>query len=79
MVHIIELIRPDDPWQWAFYENECLRGSWSERELQRLYVSRYLVALPKPNEIQQLIERDRALWDQHGGRNRPQLHDPSKW
>lgn len=46
---------------------------------QQLFVSRYLVALPKPNEIQQLIERDRAFWDQHGGRNRPQTHAPSKW
>ena len=42
---------------------------------QQVFVSRYLVALPKPNEIEQLIERDRALWEQRGGKNRPQLHD----
>ncbi len=33
--HLIELIRLDDPWKRAFYENECLRASWSKRELQR--------------------------------------------
>jgi predicted nuclease of restriction endonuclease-like (RecB) superfamily len=30
-----ELIRLDDPWQRAFYENECLRSHWSVRQLQR--------------------------------------------
>jgi hypothetical protein len=45
---------------------------------QQVFVSRYLVALPKPNEIEQLIERDRALWEQHGGKNRPPSHDPPK-
>ena len=24
--HIIELVRLDDPWKRAFYENECLKG-----------------------------------------------------
>ncbi len=32
--HIIELIRVEDPWKRAFYENECLRAAWSKRELQ---------------------------------------------
>jgi len=31
----IELIRLDDPWKRAFYENECLKGNWSVRQLQR--------------------------------------------
>lgn len=30
-----ELIRLGDPWKRAFYENECLRGHWSVRQLQR--------------------------------------------
>ena len=30
-----ELIRLDDPWKRAFYENECLKGQWSVRQLQR--------------------------------------------
>ncbi len=31
----------------------------------RLFVSRYLVALPKPEDIQRLIGTDRAVWEQH--------------
>ena len=30
-----ELIRIDDPWKRAFFENECLRGHWSVRQIQR--------------------------------------------
>lgn len=30
-----ELIRIDDPWKRAFFENECLKGNWSVRQLQR--------------------------------------------
>lgn len=33
--HLIELIRIDDPWKRAFYENESLLGNWSVRQLQR--------------------------------------------
>ncbi len=33
--HLIELLRLDDPWKRAFYENECLFGAWSVRQLQR--------------------------------------------
>ena len=31
----------------------------------QLFVSRYLVALPKPEQLGQLIETDRAAWEQH--------------
>ncbi len=33
--HIAELVRLDAPWKRAFYENECLCGNWSVRQLQR--------------------------------------------
>ena len=33
--HFVEFIRLDDPWKRAFYENECLKGNWSVRQLQR--------------------------------------------
>ena len=33
--HLQELIRLDDPWCRAFYENECIKGRWSIRQLQR--------------------------------------------
>ncbi len=49
--HLTELIRLDDPWKRAFYENECL-------------FNRYLVALPKPEQLQQLIETGRAVWEE---------------
>jgi hypothetical protein len=32
---LIEFLRLDDPWKRAFYENECLLGAWSVRQLQR--------------------------------------------
>ena len=32
---LLELIRIDDPLKRAFYENECLQGNWSVRQLQR--------------------------------------------
>ena len=31
----------------------------------QLFVSRYLVALPKPEQLEQLIETDRTAWEQH--------------
>ncbi len=31
---------------------------------QQLFVSRYQVVLPKPEELERLIEDDRALWEQ---------------
>ena len=37
---------------------------------QQLFVSRYLVALPKLQDIEQLIERDRALWERRIATNR---------
>ena len=33
--HLIEFLSIDDPWKRAFYENECLKGNWSVRQLQR--------------------------------------------
>jgi predicted nuclease of restriction endonuclease-like (RecB) superfamily len=33
--HFIEILALDDPWKRAFYENECLKGNWSVRQLQR--------------------------------------------
>ena len=33
--HLQELIRIDDPWKRAFFENECLNARWSVRQLQR--------------------------------------------
>jgi predicted nuclease of restriction endonuclease-like (RecB) superfamily len=43
---------------------------------QQLFVSRYLVALPKANEIERLVERDRALWEHRGAKGRAQSCSP---
>lgn len=33
--HLLEFIRIDNPLKRAFYENQCLQGNWSKRQLQR--------------------------------------------
>jgi len=33
--HLLQLTRIEDPLKRAFYENECLKGNWSKRQLQR--------------------------------------------
>jgi predicted nuclease of restriction endonuclease-like (RecB) superfamily len=43
----------------------------------QVFVSRYLVALPEPNEIEKLIERDRALWERRGESKTPEPCGPS--
>ena len=32
---LVELFVIDDPWKRAFFENECLKGNWSVRQLRR--------------------------------------------
>lgn len=39
---------------------------------RRLFVSRYMVALPKPEEIQHFIENDRVYWEQQQSRIKTQ-------
>jgi predicted nuclease of restriction endonuclease-like (RecB) superfamily len=39
--HFVELIKLDDPLKRAFYEMECIKGTWSVRELQRQIESLY--------------------------------------
>ena len=42
----------------------------------QLFVSRNLVALPKPEQLEQLIETNRAAWEQHHP-NSSSTEDPS--
>ena len=62
--HLIELMRLQDPWKRAFYENECLRGSWSKRELQRqigsLLYERTGLSLDKQAEIERARQQASA-------------------
>ena len=39
--HIVELMQIEDSLKRAFYEIECIRGSWSARELKRQIASLY--------------------------------------
>jgi len=57
--HLIELIRLDDPWKRAFYENECLRSSWSKRELQRQIGSLLYERTGLSADKRAIIERSR--------------------
>ena len=39
--HLIELIKVSDPFKRTFYEIECIKGTWSVRELKRQMASLY--------------------------------------
>jgi len=57
--HIIELVRIDDPWKRAFYENECLKGGWSKRQLQRQIATLLYERTGLSTNKQAVIERGR--------------------
>ncbi len=80
----------DDPWKRAFYENECLKGNWSVRQIQRqigslLYertgLSKNKAALVKRahrQEPQQTIEdliRDPYVLEFTGLADQPEFHE----
>jgi predicted nuclease of restriction endonuclease-like (RecB) superfamily len=58
--HLIELIRLDDPWKRAFYENECLKANWSVRQLQRQIGSLLYERTGLSTDKQAVIELARA-------------------
>ena len=37
--HIIEIMTQEDPLARFFYETECIRGTWSVKELRRQLIS----------------------------------------
>jgi len=57
--HFLELIRMDDPWKRAFYENELLKGLWSKRQLQRQIGSSLYERTGLSTNKKALIERAR--------------------
>ena len=88
--HLLELIRLDDPLKRAFYENECLKGHWSKRKLQRkigslLYertgLSRNKAAVLKraqgqePRETIADLIRDPYILEFTGLADRPEYHE----
>lgn len=58
--HIEQLIKLDDPIQRLFYELECLKGSWSVRELKRqintLYYERSALS-KQPEKLSELTQQ----------------------
>jgi predicted nuclease of restriction endonuclease-like (RecB) superfamily len=57
--HFIELIRLNDPWKRAFYENELLKGLWSQRQLQRQIESLLYERTALSTDRKAIIERAR--------------------
>ncbi|MBI2926992.1 MAG: DUF1016 family protein [Verrucomicrobia bacterium] len=57
--HLVELLRLDDPWKRAFYENECLRGNWSLRQLRRQIGSLLYERIGLSTDKQKVMERGR--------------------
>jgi predicted nuclease of restriction endonuclease-like (RecB) superfamily len=54
-----ELLRIDDPWKRAFYENECLKSQWSVRQLQRQIESLLYERTGLSTDKKTVIERAR--------------------
>ncbi|HWM66437.1 MAG TPA: PDDEXK nuclease domain-containing protein [Steroidobacteraceae bacterium] len=58
--HLNELIAIDDPLKRAFYEVECIRGSWSVRELKRQIGSLYFERSGLSKDKEKLAARIKA-------------------
>jgi predicted nuclease of restriction endonuclease-like (RecB) superfamily len=58
--HFVELIKISDPLQRLFYEMECIKGSWSVRELKRqintLYYERSALS-KQPEKLSELTQQ----------------------
>lgn len=55
----LELLAIEDPWKRAFYENECIKGGWSVRQLQRQITSLLFERTGLSTDKQAVIERGR--------------------
>ncbi|HRH89311.1 MAG TPA: DUF1016 N-terminal domain-containing protein, partial [Rubrivivax sp.] len=58
--HLHELLAIDDPLKRAFYENECLAGAWSVRQLQRQIESLLYERTGLSSDKRAVIERARS-------------------
>ena len=58
---LLQFIRIDDPWKRAFYENECLKGKWSKRQLQRQIESLLYERTGLSKNKKTLVERARTV------------------
>jgi predicted nuclease of restriction endonuclease-like (RecB) superfamily len=74
--HLIELVRIDDPWKRAFFENECLRGNWSVRQLQRQIGSLLYERTGLSTDKQAVINRGREQAAEAPGSMAEWIRDP---
>ncbi len=74
--HVIELLRLDDPWKRAFYENECLKANWSVRQLQRQIGSLLYERTGLSTDKRAVIERARQQAAEAPGRLADLIRDP---
>jgi len=56
---LVELVAIDDPWKRAFFENECLKGNWSVRQLRRQIESLLYERTGLSTDKRAVIERAR--------------------
>ena len=55
--HIKEIMAIDDPFERFFYEFECIKGTWSVRELRRQITSNLYVRAGISNKPEQLLDQ----------------------
>ncbi len=74
--HLAELSRLDDSWKRAFYENECLKGGWSKRQLQRQIGSMLYERTGLSTDKQAVIENARRQAIESPARIADLIRDP---
>jgi predicted nuclease of restriction endonuclease-like (RecB) superfamily len=76
LTQLIELIRIEDPWKRAFYENECLGGGWSMRQLKRQIQSLLYERTGLSKSKQAVIDRARRQGTEHMSLAIDMIRDP---
>ncbi len=74
--HLADLVRLEDPWKRAFYENECLKGHWSKRQLQRQIGSLLYERSGLSTDKEAVIERARQQAMETSGQIADLIRDP---
>ena len=57
---LVDLLAIEDPWKRAFFENECLKGNWSVRQLRRQIESLLYERTGLSKNKKALVERART-------------------
>lgn len=62
--HLVQLLPIDDPIKRVFYEMECIKGTWSVRELKRQIDSLYFERCgmsKNPNHLSKIVQKNAEL------------------